>query len=88
MCFNLRTADLVNLIIFYIYERLCPRKKIRNRKKKEQQKLFINEIEHQTSRNLNAGWLTGEEWGWVGLKDPCKAWVPPTSNLIKLYAFG
>jgi hypothetical protein len=38
-----------NEIIVYIYKRLCPRKKIRNRKKKEQQKLFINEIEHQTS---------------------------------------
>ena len=33
----------------YIYKRLRPRKKIRNRKKKEQQKLFINDIEHQTS---------------------------------------
>jgi hypothetical protein len=31
----------------YIYKRLRPRKKIRNRKKKEQQKRFI--IEHQTS---------------------------------------
>ncbi len=35
--------------IFYIYKRLRPSKKIRNRKKKEQQKLFINEMEHQTS---------------------------------------
>jgi hypothetical protein len=52
--------------MIYIYKRLHPRKKIRNRKKKEQQKLFINEIEHQTSRNLNAGWLTGEGGGVWG----------------------
>ncbi len=36
-------------VIFYIYKRFRPRKKIRNRKQKEQQKLCINEIEHQTS---------------------------------------
>ena len=36
--------------VVYIYERLRPRKKIRNKKeKKKTQKLFINEIEHQTS---------------------------------------
>ena len=39
----------INICIIYIYKRLRPRKKIRNRKKKEQQKLFINEIEHQKS---------------------------------------
>ncbi len=55
-CFNInfqftlkRTVD-----IFYIYKRLRPSKKIRNRKKKEQQKLFnfIDEIEHQISKIL------------------------------------
>jgi hypothetical protein len=70
---------IFNSTSIYIYKRLRPRKKIRNRKKKEQQKLFINEIEHLL--NLNAGWLTGE-WGAGGagwLADPCKAWVPPPS---------
>jgi hypothetical protein len=38
--------------------------KIRNRKKKEQQKLFINEIVHLL--NLNAGWLTWEQGGRAG----------------------
>ncbi len=44
---------LVISIVFLIYclsiKDFVREKKIRNRKKKEQQKLFINEIEHQTS---------------------------------------
>ncbi len=63
----------------YIYKRLRPSKKIRNRKKKEQQKLWTWP---PNLLNLNAGWLTGGGGG--GLVDPCKVWVPPPSIIYKL----
>ena len=50
-------------ILIYIYKRLRPSKKICNRKKKEQQKLWTLT---PNLLNLNAGWLTGEGGGRAG----------------------
>jgi hypothetical protein len=47
------------LSIFYIYKRLRPRKKIRNRKKKEQQKRFINEKLITKPLKFNKMWGVG-----------------------------
>jgi hypothetical protein len=64
--------------IIYIYKRLRPRKKIRNRKK-ERATETLNLKLNTKPLKFNAGWLTGSGGG--GLVDPCKAWVPPPSIL-------
>jgi hypothetical protein len=59
----------------YIYKRLRPRKKIRNRKKKEQQKFLLKLI----TKPLKFKCGLADGGGGGGLVDPCKAWVPPPS---------
>ncbi len=60
----------------YIYKRLRPRKKIRNRKNKEP--LFIMKLNTKPLK-FKCGLADGGG-GRGGLADPCKAWVPPPSS--------
>jgi hypothetical protein len=72
----------------YIYKRLCPRKKIRNRKKeraatekkKEQQEQFFKMKLNTKPLKFKCGLAEGEGGPGGGLVDPCKAWVPPPSS--------
>ncbi len=63
-------------LVFYIYKRLHPSKKIRNRKKER-----ATETLNLNTKPLKSKCRLGDGGGGGGLVDPCKAWVPPPSLL-------
>jgi hypothetical protein len=75
------TKKLITPVV-YIYKRLRPRKKIRNRKK-ERAAETLNLKLNTKPLKLKCGLADegGREGGWGGLVDTCKARVPPPSYI-------
>jgi hypothetical protein len=74
----LRVSQVGNpwVIFFYIYKRLRPSEKIRNRKKEWATETLNLKNWTPNLLNLNAGWVTGEGGGRAGL--PMQGMGTPT----------